>query len=182
MIVRERGEKETETLTCCSTYWGIHWLMILIRALTRDQTHNLGILGRHIKFSSNCSFCLSASEKYREQQETDTAAINLHVPACDVVRSFQSVNVIHNIKSLPRLKKRSSPRPSKILLTLTWSAQNRAASQALADCDWLLTPLKKPLSYWRHQLPQSGWSREKRKSRWETPLFLFASAPLPADR
>ena len=30
---------------CCSTYLCIHWL-ILVCVLTRDQTHNLGTLGR----------------------------------------------------------------------------------------------------------------------------------------
>ena len=40
---RERG-KEKETLICFSTYLCIHWL-ILVCALTGDQTHNLGILG-----------------------------------------------------------------------------------------------------------------------------------------
>ena len=29
---------------CCSTYLCIHWL-ILVCALTGDQTHNLGVLG-----------------------------------------------------------------------------------------------------------------------------------------
>ena len=33
-------------LICSSTYLYIHWL-ILICALTGDQTHNLGVLGQH---------------------------------------------------------------------------------------------------------------------------------------
>ena len=46
--VRGKGEneerkRERETLICCSTYFCIHWLL-LIHALTGDQTHNLGIL------------------------------------------------------------------------------------------------------------------------------------------
>ena len=36
---RER-ERERETLICCSTYWYIHWL-ILVCALTGDGTHSL---------------------------------------------------------------------------------------------------------------------------------------------
>ena len=41
----ERGvRREREMLICCSTYLCIHWL-ILICALTGDQTHNLRILG-----------------------------------------------------------------------------------------------------------------------------------------
>ena len=35
------GERQRETLICCSTYFCIHWL-ILVCALTRDQTLNLG--------------------------------------------------------------------------------------------------------------------------------------------
>ena len=42
---REEGEREKETSICCSSYFCIHWL-ILLCALTRDQTHNLGVLGR----------------------------------------------------------------------------------------------------------------------------------------
>ena len=37
-------ERERKTLTCCSTYLCIHWLL-LICALTRDQTHNPGVSG-----------------------------------------------------------------------------------------------------------------------------------------
>ena len=40
----EGGERETETLICCCTYLCVHWL-ILVCALTGDQTHNFGILG-----------------------------------------------------------------------------------------------------------------------------------------
>ena len=36
-------ERETETLICCFTYLCVHWL-ILVCALPRDQTCNLGIL------------------------------------------------------------------------------------------------------------------------------------------
>ena len=40
----EEGEKEREReMICCSTYLCIHWL-ILVGALTRDGTHNLGVL------------------------------------------------------------------------------------------------------------------------------------------
>ena len=38
-------ERERETLICCYPYLCIHWL-ILVCALTRDQTCNLGILGQ----------------------------------------------------------------------------------------------------------------------------------------
>ena len=41
----EGGVREKRTLICCSTYLCIHWL-IPICALTRDQTHNLGVLGQ----------------------------------------------------------------------------------------------------------------------------------------
>ena len=42
---RERGRDGAgrERLICCSTYLCIHWL-ILVLALTRDQTHSLGVL------------------------------------------------------------------------------------------------------------------------------------------
>ena len=41
---REREtEKERETSICCSTYLCIH-LLIFVCALTRDQTHNLGVV------------------------------------------------------------------------------------------------------------------------------------------
>ena len=43
LIERERKE-ERETSICCSIYLRIHWL-ILVCALTRDQTHNLGVSG-----------------------------------------------------------------------------------------------------------------------------------------
>ena len=39
------GEREKETSIWCSTYWDTHWL-ILVCALTRDWTHNLGVSGR----------------------------------------------------------------------------------------------------------------------------------------
>ena len=38
-------EREKETSICYSTYWCIHWL-ILVCALTGDWTHKLGVLGR----------------------------------------------------------------------------------------------------------------------------------------
>ena len=41
----KEGQKERKTLICCSTYWCIHWL-ILICALTGDRTCNLGISRR----------------------------------------------------------------------------------------------------------------------------------------
>ena len=46
LLIFGGGERETqrEILTCCSTYLYIHWLL-LVCALTRDWTHNLGILG-----------------------------------------------------------------------------------------------------------------------------------------
>ena len=47
-LILDRGResvREKETLICCSTYLCIH-LLILARTLTRDQTHNLGTLGR----------------------------------------------------------------------------------------------------------------------------------------
>ena len=36
---------QRETSICCSTYWCIHW-SILVYALTGDRTHNLGVLGQ----------------------------------------------------------------------------------------------------------------------------------------
>ena len=44
---RHGGEtdRQIDTPIYCSTYLCIHWL-ILVCALTRDQTHNLGVLGR----------------------------------------------------------------------------------------------------------------------------------------
>ena len=43
-LILER-EEERETSTCCSTYVCIHWLLIVC-ALTGDQTHNLSVLGQ----------------------------------------------------------------------------------------------------------------------------------------
>ena len=40
---REDGREREKTI-CCSTYFCIHWLL-LVSALTWDWTHNLGILG-----------------------------------------------------------------------------------------------------------------------------------------
>ena len=45
-LERERKEGERETSTCHSTYPCTHWLL-LVCALTRDPTCNLGILGWH---------------------------------------------------------------------------------------------------------------------------------------
>ena len=45
LILERRGETHTHTSICCSTYLCIYWL-ILVCALTRDQTHNLGISGQ----------------------------------------------------------------------------------------------------------------------------------------
>ena len=44
--ILDRGGRwrEREMLICCSTYLYIHWLF-LVRTLTRDQTHKLGIVG-----------------------------------------------------------------------------------------------------------------------------------------
>ena len=42
------GEKERETLMCCSSYLCIHQL-ILLRALTRGWSHNLGASQWHAK-------------------------------------------------------------------------------------------------------------------------------------
>ena len=45
LILRERErEREREISICCSTYLCMH-LLILTCALTRDQSHNLGVLG-----------------------------------------------------------------------------------------------------------------------------------------
>ena len=43
-----RRKRERVSLSCRSTYWCIHWLL-LVCALTRDRTCNLGVLGRHSK-------------------------------------------------------------------------------------------------------------------------------------
>ena len=45
-LLIDLSKREKGTLICCSTYLYIHWL-ILICALTGDQTHNLGVLGQH---------------------------------------------------------------------------------------------------------------------------------------
>ena len=49
----------SEILVCCSTYLCIHWL-IFVCALTRDQTHNLGIL----RWGSNQLDYLARAEKF----------------------------------------------------------------------------------------------------------------------
>ena len=46
VLILEERKRERETSVCCSTYWCIHWLL-LICALTRDQAHNIGVSGRH---------------------------------------------------------------------------------------------------------------------------------------
>ena len=54
-VTRER-EKEGKSSLCCSTYLCIHWLL-LICALTRDQTHNLGLGGRCTSPAVSNLFC-----------------------------------------------------------------------------------------------------------------------------
>ena len=44
--IQERGERRREILICCSTHPCSHWL-ILVCALTGDQTLNLGASGQH---------------------------------------------------------------------------------------------------------------------------------------
>ena len=46
-----------KTSICCPTYLCIHWLL-LVCALTRDQTHNLGVLGQ----CSNQLSCLTRAK------------------------------------------------------------------------------------------------------------------------
>ena len=53
ILERGEGERESETSICCSTYLFIHWL-ILVCALTRDWTCNLGVIGQHSNQLSTC--------------------------------------------------------------------------------------------------------------------------------
>ena len=46
-----------ETSICCSTYLCIHWLLLIL-VLTRDWTHNLGVLGRCSNQLSSLHFLL----------------------------------------------------------------------------------------------------------------------------
>ena len=52
LLIYSKLGKERKTLICCSTYWCIHWF-ILVCALTGDRTHNLGIAGLHSNQLSN---------------------------------------------------------------------------------------------------------------------------------
>ena len=45
LTVEREERRERETFICCSTYLCIYWL-ILVRALTGDQTHTLGVSER----------------------------------------------------------------------------------------------------------------------------------------
>ena len=67
ILTSEReGRRERERLIWCYTYLCSHWL-ILVRALTGNQTCNLGVRGQH---SNQLSYLARASWVFDESNDT----------------------------------------------------------------------------------------------------------------